>query len=266
MHQAFPNFGLTHPDRVYWQDEGITKQALAEFYADIANWVLPYVSGRVLSLVRCPSGDLKKCFYAKHAWRGMDDLLKPVDVGESEPMLAIDDLKGLIALVQAGVLEIHPWGSKIDDLERPDQFIIDLDPGPGVDWSTVIDAALEVRERLKSLKLKSFVKNSGGKGLHVVTPIKPGPDWETVKNFTKSIAEQMAADSPGRYVSKMTKSDQAKENFYRLSPQWPRRDGGRSVFDESESGSAGFDAARLERIVAGDRPSTFYGREFAPAP
>jgi bifunctional non-homologous end joining protein LigD len=206
-------FRLTHPDRIYWKDEGITKKDLAAFYADIGDWILPYVTGRVLSLLRCPSGDLKKCFYAKHAWQGMDDSLKRVDVGEGEPMLAIDDLKGLVALVQAGTLEIHPWGSRVNDLERPDQFIIDLDPGPGVSWSEVIDAAVEVRERLKRKKLKSFVKNSGGKGLHVVTPIVPGPDWDTVKEFTKALAEEMAGDTPGRYVAKMTKSLRRRRIF-----------------------------------------------------
>jgi len=192
--------------RVYWPDEGITKLMLAEFYAEIADWILPHITGRVLSLLRCPSGGLKHCFYAKHAWQGMDDALIQVDVGDEEPMLAIKNLEGLIALVQAGVLEIHPWGSRITNIEKPDQFIIDLDPGPGVGWQTIIDAAIEVRDRLKKLKLKSFVKNSGGKGLHVVTPIATGPSWESVKDFTKAFAEQMAADNPGRYVSRMTKS------------------------------------------------------------
>lgn len=200
------DFRLTHPDRVYWPDEGITKQALAEFYIDIADWILPHITGRVLSLLRCPSGGFKSCFYAKHVWQGMDEAIIPVDVGDAEPMLAIKSLEGLIALVQSGTLEIHPWGSKIDTLEHPDQFIIDLDPGPGVSWQSVIDAALDVRDRLQRLKLKSFVKTSGGKGLHVVTPIAPVSEWDTVKDFTKALAEQMATDSPSCYVSKMTKS------------------------------------------------------------
>jgi bifunctional non-homologous end joining protein LigD len=206
-------FRLTHPDRIYWKDEGITKKALAEFYAEIADWILTYVTWRVLSLLRCPSGDFRQCFYAKHAWQGMDDSLKRVDVGDGEPMLAIDSLEGLIALVQAGVLEIHPWGSRVDNLDHPDQFIIDLDPGPDVSWSEVIDAAVEVRERLKRKKLKCFVKNSGGKGLHVVAPIAPGPDWDTVKEFTKVLAEEMAADNPGRYVARMTKSLRRRRIF-----------------------------------------------------
>lgn len=206
-------FRLTNPDRIYWKDAGITKKALAEFYADIADWILPYVSGRVLSLLRCPSGDLKQCFYAKHAWQGMDEALKPVEVGDGEPMLFIDSIEGLIALVQAGVLEIHPWGSRVENLERPDQFIIDLDPGRDVSWSEVIEAAMEVRQRLKGHKLKSFVKNSGGKGLHVVTPIAPGPNWDAVKVFTKTLADQMAADTPGRYVAKMTKSLRRRRIF-----------------------------------------------------
>ncbi|MGE3832835.1 MAG: DNA ligase D, partial [Parvibaculaceae bacterium] len=161
---------LTHPERILWPDTGLTKQGLADFYVAIAKWILPHVTDRVLSLVRCPSGVGKDCFYAKHPWQGASSALRRIDVGEKEPMMAIDDLDGLIALVQSGVLEIHPWGSRIDDLERPDRIIFDLDPGPGVSWPDVIEAARDVRTRLQKMKLKSFVKTSGGKGLHVVVP------------------------------------------------------------------------------------------------
>ena len=109
-------YRLTHAERILWENAGITKQGLAEFYADIADWILPHVEGRVLSLVRCPSGLAKPCFYAKHAWKGVSDAILRIDVGEDEPMLAIQDLEGLIALVQAGVLEIHPWGSRMEKL------------------------------------------------------------------------------------------------------------------------------------------------------
>lgn len=199
------SFKLTHPDRVLWEDQGVTKRGLAEFYAEIADWILPHVTRRVLSLVRCPGGAEKQCFYAKHAWQGVSDAIHPVDVGNGETMLMIENLRGLMGLVQAGVLEIHPWGSRIDDIEKPDRLIMDLDPGPGVGWPAVIDAALEMRTRLKGLKLKSFVKTSGGKGLHVVVPLTPDADWETAKAFSKSIAEAMAADAPDRYVAVMTK-------------------------------------------------------------
>lgn len=197
---------LTHPDRILWPEDGITKQGLAEFYTDIAEWILPHITGRVLSLVRCPGGVGKSCFYAKHIWDGADKSLLPVDIGEAEPMLAIRDLDGLIALVQANVLEIHPWGSRVETLEKPDRLIFDLDPGDDVAWEEVVEAAFEVRERLKKLRLDSFVKTTGGKGLHVVSPITPSADWDRVKDFTRKLAEAMATDTPRKYLAVMTKA------------------------------------------------------------
>jgi bifunctional non-homologous end joining protein LigD len=121
-------------------------------------------------------------------------------------MLAVDDVEGLMALVQASVVEIHPWGSRTGDLERPDRIIFDLDPGEGVAWSSVMAAAFEIRDRLKSCRLKSFVKTTGGKGLHVVAPLKPQAGWDEVKDFTAAIADSMAADNPKLYVARMTKN------------------------------------------------------------
>jgi bifunctional non-homologous end joining protein LigD len=191
---------------VLWDDAGVTKEGLAEFYASIADWILPHITNRVLSLVKCPDGAGEKCFYAKHAWKGADKSLKLVDVGDGEPMVAISDLRGLMALVQSSVLEIHPWGSKIKNLELPDRLTFDLDPGEGVEWASVVAGAEEIRERLERLKLESFVKTTGGKGLHVVVPLKPKAGWEAAKNFCQSLAEAMAYDSPEKYVSVMTKS------------------------------------------------------------
>ena len=198
-------FRLTHPERILWEESGITKQGLAEFYADIADWILPHITGRVLSLLRSPSGVGEKGFFAKHPWHGLGEGIRHVDVGEEQPMLAIDDLAGLIGLVQAGVVEIHPWGSTVEHLEQPDRLIFDLDPGDDVPWSAVIDAALEVRHRLNDLGLESFVKTSGGKGLHVVLPIAPRAGWDEAKAFTAAIAEAMAKDDPKRYVAIMSK-------------------------------------------------------------
>ncbi len=197
---------LTHPERILWEGQGVTKQGLAEFYVEIADWILPHLVGRPLSLVRCPSGAMHECFYAKHAWAGLSKAIRPVDVGEGKPMLAINDLEGLIGLVQAGVLEIHPWGSRVEDLHRPDRLIFDLDPGEGVAWDAVVAGAGEIRQRLKALGLESFLKTSGGKGLHVMVPIEPEFDWERVKAFTKTITDAMAADAPQRYVATMSKT------------------------------------------------------------
>ena len=196
---------LTHPERILWPEQGVTKEGLAEFYAAIADWILPHISGRVLGLVRCLSGVDAKCFFAKHAWQGLSDAVQKVDVGEQKPMLTIHDLAGLIELAQAGVVEIHPWGSTITHLDKPDRLIFDLDPSPDVPWSAVIIAAIEVRDRLQDLGLASFVKISGGKGLHVVLPIEPTVSWGEAKKFTKSIAETMAKANPERYVATMTK-------------------------------------------------------------
>jgi bifunctional non-homologous end joining protein LigD len=196
---------LTHPERILWPESGITKQGLADYYADIADWILPHIAGRVLSLLRCPSGTGEKCFFAKHPWSGLSGVVQRVDVGEAEPMLTLDSLAGLMSLVQAGVVEIHPWGSRADRLDRPDRLIFDLDPGEDVPWSAVITAAGAVRRRLESRGLKSFVKTSGGKGLHVVVPVEPSANWSEAKSFTASIAEAMAADQPDRYVATVAK-------------------------------------------------------------
>ncbi|MFO1056542.1 MAG: DNA ligase D [Dongiaceae bacterium] len=197
---------LTNPGRLLWPEQGITKQGLAEFYAEIAPWILPHVAGRPLSLVRCPEGVGKDCFFQKHRWAGIGAGVRQVAVpGDEEPMLAIDDLEGLLALVQAGVLEIHPWGATADAPDRPDRATIDLDPGEGVPWERVIAAALEVRDRLAADGLASFVKTTGGKGLHVVFPLRPEAGWDALKAYTRGLAERMAADHPDRYTANMAK-------------------------------------------------------------
>jgi bifunctional non-homologous end joining protein LigD len=197
---------LTHPERILWPEEGITKQGLADYYTDIADWILPHLAGRVLSLVRAPSGTSEKFFYAKHPWAGLSDRVKRVDVGEKEPMIVIDDINGLLEMVQAGVVEIHPWGSRFENLEKPDRLTFDFDPGEGVRWGAIIDAAREMRDFLDDLGLESFVKTTGGKGLHVVVPIEPTMDWEPAKAFTQSVAETLAKKWPARYVAVMSKN------------------------------------------------------------
>ena len=196
---------LTHPERILWPQEGITKQGLADYYTDIADWILPHLEGRVLSLVRAPSGTSEKYFYAKHPWAGLSERIKRVDVGENEPMIVVDDISGLLELVQAGVVEIHPWGSRHEKLEKPDRLIFDLDPGEDMRWADVIDAARETRDFLETLGLQSFVKTTGGKGLHVVVPVEPTMEWESAKAFTQSVAEELARKRPDRYVAIMAK-------------------------------------------------------------
>jgi bifunctional non-homologous end joining protein LigD len=166
---------LSHPDRVYWQDAGVSKRNLAEFYAQIWQWMRPHVVGRPIALLRCPEGAAGQCFFQKHAAAGIATEHLHLIPEKGDKIISIDDLAGLISLVQAGVLEIHTRGTTADNRERADRLVFDLDPGPGTGWKDVVSAAREVRERLARLKLKSFVKTSGGKGLHVVLPVKPTP-------------------------------------------------------------------------------------------
>jgi bifunctional non-homologous end joining protein LigD len=204
---------LTHPERILWPEPGVSKEGLAEFYSDIADWILPHISGRVLSLVRCPSGAAAKCFFAKHPWAGLSKAVERVDVGEKEKMLTLDSIEGLIDLVQAGVLEIHPWGSTYAKLEQPDRLIFDLDPGEDVPWSAVIEGALDVRSTLDDMGLTSFVKTSGGKGLHVVVPLTPSTGWDEAKAFTQLVAQSLAKRQPDRYVATMSKQKRRGKIF-----------------------------------------------------
>jgi bifunctional non-homologous end joining protein LigD len=198
---------LTHPDRIYWPDVGVTKEGLADYYAETWPFMKPLIVDRALALVRCPDGIGGQTFFQKHAWKGLNrNIVLVKDPAEPEPLISIRDFDGLMALVQSAALEIHPWGSTVTDWERPDMIVMDLDPGDDVDWTSVIAAAEEVRERLNNAGLASFVKTSGGKGLHVVSPVKPKAEWPTVKAFTKSIADSMAADSPERFVSTIPKA------------------------------------------------------------
>jgi len=204
-----PMIKLTHPDRIYWPDRGISKQGLADYYAEVWPYMKPHVVNRPLALLRCPTGIDGERFFQKHAWKGMRKEIVPVtdpQDGHGEPLIAITDLAGLLGLVQAAALEIHPWGSTLDDWEHPDLITMDLDPGDDVSWEAVVEAAGEVCRRLESAGLVPFVKTSGGKGLHVVAPLKPVADWVAVKAFTKALADGMAADEPALYVSTIAKS------------------------------------------------------------
>jgi bifunctional non-homologous end joining protein LigD len=205
---------LTHPDRVLWAEQGLTKEGLAGFYADIADWLLPHVVNRPLALVRCPSGEQGQCFFQKHAWAGLNRAIRSVPIeGEDERVLAVDDLAGVIGLVQAGVLEIHPWGSTLADVEHPDRLIFDFDPGESRGFADVIAGAREIRQRLKDVGLESFVKTTGGKGLHVVVPLVPSVGWDEAKDFTRTIASAMAADAPDRFTDRLPKKDRVDRIF-----------------------------------------------------
>jgi bifunctional non-homologous end joining protein LigD len=206
----FAGVRLTHPDRVLYPDQGITKLALAEYYAAIEEWALPHLANRPLSLVRCPEGQGKECFYQKHATPAVPDVVGRVQIPEGTgtgtgTYTYIKDLAGLIAMVQMGVLEIHPWGSTVKKLETPDIVTFDFDPDIGLSWERVTEAALEMREALLGIGLHSFAKTTGGKGMHVVVPLTPKLDWDTIKEFAKWVAERFVKAYPDRFTSNMAK-------------------------------------------------------------
>lgn len=205
---------ITHPERVVYPEQALTKFDLAKYYEAVADWILPYIVGRPLTLVRCPQGQKGQCFYQKHLTDSMPDELQGVVVNkDEEEYVVVNDLAGLISLVQMGVMEFHPWGARADRFEEPDQIVFDLDPGPGVAWSEVIDAARLLRKELIKNKLKSFVRTSGGKGLHVVAPLKPGGTWDEVKEFARSMAMHFQESDPKRFIAVSTKAKRNKRIF-----------------------------------------------------
>ena len=258
---------LTHPDRVYWPDVGVTKEGLADYYAEAWPFMKPLIVGRALALVRCPDGIGGQTFFQKHAWKGLNrNIVLVKDPKEPEPLISIRDFDGLMALVQSAALEIHPWGSTVTDWERPDMIVMDLDPGDDVDWTSVIAAAEEVRDRLKNAGLSAFVKTSGGKGLHVVSPVKPKAEWPAVKAFTKSIADSMAADSPGPLRLDDPEGAAPRQDPDRLSAQSARHDRGLRLFHPRQAGRRRFDAPRLGGANARNRAGLFHHPQRAGAP
>jgi bifunctional non-homologous end joining protein LigD len=200
---------LTHPDRILYPAQGITKRELALYFEQIADRILPHVAKRPLTLVRCPEGHNKQCFYQRHVTDSASEWIRPVPIREKGKLVnyvAIDDLQGLIALVQMGVLELHTWGSTTDHIDQPDRLIFDLDPDPEISWEPLKQAAQSLRAYLSDLGLTSFVKTTGGKGLHVVVPMVPKIDWDNAKEFSKRVAESMVRQAPDRYTATMSKA------------------------------------------------------------
>ena len=207
---------LSHPEKVLYPEQGITKRDLADYYVAVAGVMLPHVARRPITLVRCPTGRQKKCFYQRHAGAGISEALSQIDIEgfeDSGAYLYLTDVRGLVTLVQMGVLEVHPWGAMIDRPDRPDRVILDFDPGEGASFGMVVEAAIEMRDRLKAKGLESFCKTTGGKGLHVVAPLERRHDWAAVKAFAKRIAEEAAADAPDRYLTRISKVQRKNRIF-----------------------------------------------------
>jgi len=213
---SFGGVSLTNPDRVLYPDIDLTKLDLARYYQTVAPSMLPYVVRRPISLVRCPEGYTKECFFQRHAMKGMSGTIKEIAIagGESKKKyLYIDGEPGLFGLVQIGVLEIHDWGVSLDHIAKPDRIIFDLDPDEGLELAILKAAAIEVRDFLADLGLKSFLRSTGGKGLHVVAPLTPKRGWPEVKAFSKAVADAIVSVRPDRYTANPLKKTREGKIF-----------------------------------------------------
>ena len=196
---------LSNPDKPLWPDGGPTKQGLLDYYASVWPLMKPFVVGRPLSLLRAPNGIDGQTFFQKHAGPGLNEAVRRKQDVDGEELLYIEDFDGLAALVQLGTVEVHIWGSTIDQIEKPDQIIFDLDPDTGVGIEAVRHAAETVRERLTDLGFGSLLKVSGGKGFHVVVPLKPAAEWPRIKAFARDFARAMEQAEPKRFTATLSK-------------------------------------------------------------
>lgn len=211
---------ITHPERELFPGEGITKLDLANYYDSIAEFILPHLEGRPTTLVRCPegigSGVKRSCFFQKHVAVGLPASVTRVSVQEKEKVgeyVVVDTVKTLLALVQLGFLELHTSNARADKLEQPDRIVFDLDPDEAVPWARVVDGARAVRERLSALGLESFLKTTGGKGLHVVVPFVRGPDWDSCAAASRAVVRLLEAEDPSAYVTVMSKEKRKGKIF-----------------------------------------------------
>jgi len=207
---------LSSPTKILFPESRITKQDVWDYYLAVADHLLPEIAGRPLSIIRCPAGIERPCFFQKHLTAGLervDTVQLKEESGTNADYLVVEDLPGLMELVQFNALEFHPWGSHANEPDRADRVVFDLDPGEGVPFAEIKKAATDIRKLLEQLELESFLRVSGGKGLHVVVPLNPGCDWDLTKRFAHGFADALARSEPDRFLSTATKSKRNKRIF-----------------------------------------------------
>jgi len=213
-HHVVADVSISHPDRVLYPDLKLTKIDVARYYESIREWIVPHVAGRPLTLVRCPEGIRGECFFMKHSKVWAPKALRRVRIKEKTKRgeyLIADDISGIVGLAQMGVLEIHTWNSVFEDVERPNRLVFDLDPGEDVEWPAVVRSARMVRDALNALKLESFVKTTGGRGLHVVVPLTPHADWKQCLDFSRALSEQFEQAQPELYTTAFAKAGRSRK-------------------------------------------------------
>ncbi|SIO57999.1 ATP-dependent DNA ligase LigD phosphoesterase module /ATP-dependent DNA ligase LigD polymerase module [Bradyrhizobium erythrophlei] len=208
---------ITSRERVIYPESSITKGQLADYYAAVAGIMLPWLGSRPISLVRCPQGRAKKCFFQKHDAGSFGDEVHHLSIiekgGHEEPYLYVDDADGLMTCVQMGTIEFHGWGARIEDIEKADRLVFDLDPDEELDFEAVRTAALQFRDILKSIGLETFAMVTGGKGVHVIAPLTPKAEWPEVKNFAYHLAQTVAHNDPGHFTTALPKAQRKGRIF-----------------------------------------------------
>jgi bifunctional non-homologous end joining protein LigD len=200
---------LSHPDKVLFPEDHLSKRDIAQYYAAVGERIVPHLRDRPLSLVRCPDGWQGQCFYQKHADKSVNAAVQRISVPEgtgTATYMAANSTAAVVALLQWGVIEVHPWGSRKPKLDRPDLLILDFDPDDGVGWSELVSAVQATRTLLDEMGLTGFLKTTGGKGLHVVVPIRPTIEWDVAKGFTKAVADLLVATFPERFTATLSKA------------------------------------------------------------